>query len=264
MDESDARLHDYYELLSVEADRLSRREGRLEFERTKESIARYLTATPSRILDIGGGTGVYSAWLASLGHNVHMIDIVESHIRAASAVGSFSASPGDARRLVDADGHYDVVLLLGPMYHLPNAADRLQALGEARRVSRRGGLIVAAYISRPAIPLDGFVKGWIHRGRGLAAMQNVARSGHDAEGTFGSIAYFHQPSEIEPELRTAGLTLDAMLGVEGPGWIAPDFDARWDDEEGRRVILETARACEANPELLVLSAHILAIARNPT
>jgi hypothetical protein len=55
----------------------------------------------------------------------------------------------------------------------------------------------------------------------------------------------------------------AMFGVEGPGWIAADFDDRWGRAEGREVILESARACEEEPELQALSGHLLAFARRP-
>jgi SAM-dependent methyltransferase len=258
---AEGRLRDYYETLSVEAERLSRREGQLEFERTIEIISRYLPGPPARIIDIGGGTGVYSTWLASLGYLVHLVDIVEAHIHAASRIGTFSTSAGDARALAEVDATYHVALLLGPMYHLPDAADRLQALREARRVVREDGVVAVAYISRLAIPLDGYVKGWIHRQRGLEGMQNAVRTGHDPAGGFGAIAYFHLPSEIAAELQAAELVVEQILGVEGPGWVAPDFDDRWNDPDGRRVLLETARTCEASPDLLGLSAHILAIAR---
>lgn len=259
----DRKLHEYYETLSVEAERLGRREGQLEHERSRELLARVLPPPPARIIDIGGGTGIYSSWLASLGHDVHLVDIVRSHIENASTIGSFTAAVGDARSLEQEDGSCDVALLLGPLYHLPDAADRRQALAEARRVVRPGGMIAAAFISRLAVPLDGFVKGWIHQERGLVGLQNAARAGHDEGGRFGAIAYFHLPSEIPSELSAAGLIVEQIFGIEGPGWIAPDFDERWTDADGRRVILETARACEALPELLALSAHILAIARRP-
>jgi SAM-dependent methyltransferase len=256
-----SRLHDYYESLSVEAERLGRREGQLELERTRELLARFLPPPPCRIMDIGGGTGVYSAWLASLGYAVHMVDVVRSHIRTAAIIGTFTTSVGDARALEDDAETYDVALLLGPLYHLPDKADRLRALAEARRVVRAGGLVAVAFISRLAIPLDGYVKGWIHRERGLAGMQNAVRVGHDEGGGFGAIAYFHLPSQISAELEAAGLVIEQIFGIEGPGWIAPDFEERWADPDGRRVILETARACETLPELLGLSAHLLAIAR---
>lgn len=52
-----------------------------------------------------------------------------------------------------------------------------------------------------------------------------------------------------------------MIGVEGPGWVAPDFEARWESSEGREMILASARMCEEDPELQVLSAHLLAFCR---
>ena len=94
---ADSRLHAYYESRLVEAERLGRREGQLELERTRELISRHLPASPSRIIDIGGGTGVYAAWLTSVGHQVHMVDIVQAHIDAAAKIGTFSAAVGDAR-----------------------------------------------------------------------------------------------------------------------------------------------------------------------
>src|SRR5205823_14844698 len=71
------------------------------------------------------------------------------------------ARVGDARALSDADASADGVLLLGPLYHLVSAADRIRALSEARRVLRPGGVLVAAAISRHASLLDGLTRGLV-------------------------------------------------------------------------------------------------------
>jgi len=258
---ADPRLHEYYESRYVEAERLDRRSGRLELERTKELLGRHLPPK-ARIIDIGGGTGIYAAWLASLGHHVHLIDVVAGHVETAAASGAFTTAVGDARSLPDADDTYDVALLMGPLYHLPDSSDRQRALAEARRVLRPGGLLVAAYVSRPATMLDGYVKGWIYSERGLEAVRNIVGLGVDDGGEgFGAIAYFHQPSEVAPELEAVDFTVEHVYGIEGPGWIAPDFDERWSSD--RDVMLETARACESDPELLGVSGHIMAVARRP-
>jgi SAM-dependent methyltransferase len=257
----DSKLREYYTRRS-EAERLGTREGHLEHARSKELIARYLPDPPMRIIDIGGGTGTYASWLASLGYDVHMVDVMDGHVEAAAAVGSFTAAVGDARALEASANSYDGALLLGPLYHLPKRDDRLLALREVVRVVRPGGVVIAAFISRLAIPLDAYVKGWIDMERGLAGLSNAVQIGHDADGGFGAIAYFHLPSEISPELLSAGLEVQHVLGVEGPGWIAPDFDGRWADPGRRQAILDCARQCEALPELLGLSPHIIAIARN--
>lgn len=262
---SDPRLLEYYEVLYAERDRLGRREGQLELVRTQELLRRCLPAAPAKIIDIGGGTGVYAAWLAALGYAVQLVDIVPAHVQAASQVGTFAAVVGDARALPVADAGYDVALLLGPLYHLLAVEDRLTALAEARRVVRPGGLVVTAFISRGAVALDGYVKGWIDKPGVIHAIRDHVQNGvsPDHASGFGTIAYFHLPAEARAELAAAGLAEVAVFGVEGPGWIAPDFNDRWQRAADRQLILESARICEAEPELQALSPHLLACARRP-
>lgn len=137
------------------------------------------------------------------------------------------------------------------------------ALGEARRVVRPGELVVAAFISRGAVAMDGYVKGWIDRPDAIHLLKQIVRDGLSPadRGGFGAIAYFHLPSEARAEIESADLTVLGLFGVEGPGWIAADFDERWQRPDGREVILESARACEAKPELQTLKAHLLAFCR---
>jgi SAM-dependent methyltransferase len=262
---SDLRLFAYYEQNHAERDRLGRREGLIEFVRTKELLRRYLPKPPSAVIDVGGGTGIYAAWLASLGYDVHLVDIVPTHVREARQIGTFSAAVGDARALPYPDDSCDVTLLLGPLYHLLTGTERLQALCEAQRVVRPGGLIVTAYISRGAVAMDGFVKGWIDRPGVIHAVRDHVRQGASPEHSegFGTIAYFHLPSEVRTELAAAGLDLVGFFGIEGPGWVAPDFDDRWHMEDKRQVLLESALVCEEVPDLISLSPHLLAISRRP-
>ena len=261
----DAQLREYYEQLYAERDRLGRREGKLEFARTQELLGRFLPAPPAKIIDIGGGTGSYASWLASLGYDVHLVDIVPAHVQAAAQEGTFAAVVGDACALPAPDAHYDVALLFGPLYHLLATEERLAALREARRVVRPGGLVVAAFISRGAVALDGYVKGWIDRPGVMRAFNEHIRTGIslDYGSGFGAIAYFHLPSEARAELASAGLEVLSLFGVEGPGWVAANFDDRWQRVEGRQVILESARICEEEPELQALSPHLLAFSRCP-
>lgn len=260
---SDPRLKEYYEQLYAERDRLGRREGQLELVRTQELLGRFLPPPPAKILDIGGGTGVYASWLAALGYSVHLLDIVPAHVQEAGRAGTSPAVVGDGRALPAPDGSYDVALLLGPLYHLLEAEDRQMALAEARRVVRQAGLVVTAFISRGAVALDGYVKGWIDKPGVIHAVRDHIRRGVSpahASG-FGVIAYFHLPAEARAELAAAGLEVLALFGVEGPGWIAPDFNDRWQRPEARQVILESARICEEEPALQALSAHLLAFSR---
>lgn len=259
----DAQLKEYYERRYVERDRLERREGQLELVRTQELLSRFLPPAPARIIDIGGGTGIYATWLAAQGYAVDLVDIVPAHVQHATQTGTFRALVGDACTLPVPDSSYDVALLLGPLYHLLSARDRLAALQEALRVTTPTGVVAAAFISRGAVLLDGYVKGWIDKPGAMQAIQEHLRHGASltyAKG-FGAISYFHLPEEVRTELVSAGLDVLAMFGVEGPGWVAPDFETRWQQPEGRQAILQSARLCEEEPALQALSPHLLAFAR---
>ncbi len=76
-------------------------------------------------------------------------------------------------------------------------------------------------------------------------------------------AFFHHPRELEAEMREAGLAVEAVFGIEGPGWLLPDVDARWADPARRARLLAAARAVEREPSLLGASAHLLALGRRP-
>jgi len=77
-------------------------------------------------------------------------------------------------------------------------------------------------------------------------------------------AKFHRPEESEAELRQAGFTHVEILGIEGPGWIFPDFDKRWQDPRQRQDLLDMARRLEREPSIRGVSAHLLAVGTKPT
>ncbi|HSR92764.1 MAG TPA: class I SAM-dependent methyltransferase [Gemmatimonadales bacterium] len=258
--------------LGLERDRLLGGQGALEFARTQVLLERYLPPPPAVIADVGGGPGRYAIWLAERGYQAHLVDPVPLHIEQARAATSrrpgvtlASAEVGDARALRLPDASVDAVLLLGPLYHLPERTDRLQALAEARRVCRPGGMILAAAISRLASTLDGLRGGYLADPIFAAIAASDRRDGVHCNPTgdpaYFTIAYFHRPEELKEECIAVGLNHEATLGVEGPGWLLPDLDARLGDERRRAVLLESLAALEAEPTILGVSAHLLAVAR---
>jgi ubiquinone/menaquinone biosynthesis C-methylase UbiE len=251
-----------------ERDRLKAGTSRIEFARTTELLGRHLPPPPAAALDVGGGPGAYASWLANAGYRVHLVDPVPLHVEQASEASAggtlFTASLGDARHLEDGDDSYDVVLLLGPLYHITDRDERVAALAEAGRVVRPDGVVVAAAISRFASLLDGLMHGYLSDPtfhsiveRDLADGQH--RNPSDRQEWF-TTAYFHRPDELAAEMEDAGLVFDALFGVEGPGWLA----GSWDDPSGRDDILRVARALEREPTVIGVSAHLLAFARGTT
>ena len=256
----------------LERDRLISGQGALEFARTRTLLERYLPEPPAVVADVGGGPGRYAVWLAERGYRVHLIDPVPLHVEQARAAAGgrpgavlASAEVGDARALRLPDASADAVLLLGPLYHLPERADRLQALAEARRVCRLGGVVIAAAISRFASTLDGLRAGYLEDPSFAAVAAGDLRDGRHRNPTgdpaYFTTAYFHRPDDLGEECTAAGLKHEATLGVEGPAWLLPDLDARLADERRRAVLLESLEALEAEPSVLGVSAHLLAVAR---
>src|SRR5580698_1083301 len=183
----------------------------LELLRTQVLLERFLPAPPARVLDVGGASGVYASWLSRHGYQVRLIDPVPLHLEQARADGRFSVAAGDARSLAEEDGSYDAVLLLGPLYHLTERADRIRALAEARRVTRPGGIVAAAVISRYASTLDGFFRGFIDKPGFTALMTGDLRTGQhrnpDSDPGLFTTAYFHDRAGIASEVTDSGLNL---------------------------------------------------------
>src|SRR5262245_36516718 len=149
-----------------EKERLDIGSGKLERARTHELLNRLLPTAPATILDVGGGPGGYACELATRGYSVHLIDITPMHVELAKKASESqpqsplaSAEIGDARALTHSTGIADAVLLFGPLYHLTVREDRLQALREAHRVLKPGGICLAVGISRFASTMDGLRRG---------------------------------------------------------------------------------------------------------
>ncbi len=244
----------------------------LEFVRSMELLHRFLPAPPARLLDAGGGPGAYAAPLARRGYRVHLVDPLPLHVEQArqaacsDQAAAFTAAVGDARELSEPGESQDAVVMFGPLYHLTEAADRRQALSEARRVLRPGGRLLAMAVCLFASLLDGLFEGWLDDPLFRPIVDQDLMDGQhrnpDPVGRpeFFTTAYFHTPDGLKQEIDGAGFTGVTVHGVEGPGW---PLRQEWTDPRRREQILFAARAVETQPSLIGFSDHLIAAAIKP-
>jgi len=257
---------------SNEAQRLISEWGELERLRTESLLARHLPLPPAVLFDVGGAAGVYAVPLAKQGYRTHLIDPVALHLEQANAYAAqsgtalASVTQGDARSLDVTDGPADAVLLLGPLYHLPERADRLQALREARRLLKPKGVLLAAAISRFASLIDGLGQGWFRDAEFRKIVAADLASGRHSNPTsrlaWFTTAYFHRPEELATEVGEAGFDDVEICAIEGPVWSAAFFREAWNDPAQRRDLLHFLALIEREPSILGASGHLMAIAHN--
>lgn len=134
--------------------RLLSKHGQVEYMTTMRYIEKYLRPG-MRILEIGAATGRYSHALAQRGFQVDAVELVQHNIdiflKNTLPGENVTIRQGNAKDLsFIPDDTYDMTLLLGPMYHLYTVQEQLQALGEALRVTKKGGVLFAAYCGNDA------------------------------------------------------------------------------------------------------------------
>ena len=250
----------YYEHGFSEAERLTSPRGRLEVLRTQDLLGRLLPPAPARVLDVGGGPGLYARWLMDVGYDVYVVDPVAKHIEQCRQSG-VSAALGDSRALDEDSNVWDAVLVMGPLYHLIDRGDRLQSLREAARVAKTGAPVVATAISRHAPLLDTLSRAALTPD-GVEDQRHMLATGVYLPPPGGAFttAFFHTPTELTDEMTEAALGSVRVLGIEGPGvWLLDDdFDTAEDE------IVQAATAAsllQEDPYLIAASAHLLAVGR---
>jgi SAM-dependent methyltransferase len=269
----DPDIKAYYDRAPEES-RLEQGASQLEELRTRELILRHAPVAPAVVLDVGGAAGAYAFWLAERGYDVHLIDAVPRLVDVARARNEravpriSSCCVADARSLPEASSSASMVLLLGPLYHLVHAHDRHAALREAFRVLSPGNVLLAAGISRWASALDGLSREVLGDPAFGRIVERDLLEGQHQNPTdrldYFTTAYFHRPDDLRQEVADAGFDVECLYGVEGPGWILPDFLDRWRDTARREIVLQVARALESEPSILGCSAHLIVVGRKAT
>lgn len=260
-------IETHYSTRHDEATRLSSTlKGQLEQVRLHDLLTRYLPEPPAEVADIGGGPGVHASWLKERGYTVELIDPVPRHVEQACAAG-LSAVRGDARRLPWDNETFDAVLMAGPMYHLPEAAERRLALREAIRVLRPGGFIAVVAINRAANLIGSTLANKLLLRHGVVT--DILDTGFSPDNERMAETTYHTTTQLRTELTNAGLRSVTLHGLTGPGgWLTVVLDAHFKDQvlpESLRepdplaTALECSRLADRLPELVASSSLLFGV-----
>lgn len=269
------KLEEYYNKFNEEK-RLNSRHGQVEFRVSMKYIQKYLdraAAGPDdaaalngsrdksavKVLDIGAGTGRYSVALADAGYDVTAVELVRYNLgilkQKASTVHAMQGNAMNLKKLKDES--FDVTLLFGPMYHLFGFEDKSRALGEAKRVTKKGGVILVAYcMNEYGVITYGFKERHI-----LECIEQRRFT-----GDFKTIS---SPDELYDYMRIEDIdALNQAQGLERIQIISPDGAANYmrpflnqlSDEEFELFVQYQMSVCE-RADLIGAGAHTVDILR---
>lgn len=218
-----------------------------------------LQLSPLRIIDIGAGTGRYSVALAAEGYDVTAVELVKYNLGILKQKSAnVKAYQGNALKLKRfADNSFDLTLLFGPMYHLHSDADQIQALSEAKRVTRPGGIIMVAYVMNDySVIKYGFMEDHIAERVQSGELTEDFQIRHNENELYDYVRL----EQIDALNEAVGLKRELIIAPDGPAdYIRPVLNAM--DEETFNLFLQyQLKNCE-RPELLGASSHTVDILR---
>lgn len=262
----------FYNKASEET-RLDKGMGVFEFERIKSLINKYTPSSPSVIIDVGGGTGKYSEWLAKKGHQVHLVEPVPKHIqlakkRANKLKNKFSIHSGVSQNLEFSNNFADLIILHGPLYHLQNKKDRDVTIKEAKRVLKKGGIILGFAINYTASTLVGLLNGLVHKKTFFEMCKNELTTGiHNPPDDFPWLlaeAYYHKPEELKEEFVNQELKYINTYAVEGMAWLDKDYFTNMLHDSKKNTLKELTKITENDSYLLPFSPHMMIAVKKET
>lgn len=244
--------------------RLVPKHGSVEFLTTMHYIEQYIKPG-DRILEIGAGTGRYSHALARGGYAVDAVELVEHNIEIFKGKTqpdeNITIAQGTALDMSPfPDNQYDITLLLGPLYHLFTKEDKQQALREAIRVTKQGGIVFAAYVISDGCLLDeGFKRG------------NISVSAYIEQGLIDPVTFAasSQPKDLFELVRKEDIDdLISVFPVTRLHYIAADGCALFmreavdamDDDTFKLYLRYHFATCQRE-DLLGMTSHAIDIFR---
>ncbi len=240
--------------------RLKRKNRMPEYLTTMRYIEKYLTPN-AKILEIGAGTGRYSVTLADMGYSVTAVELVRHNIeimkKKVKPEHNIKICEGNACDLSFIDsGTYDIVLLLGPMYHLFTDEDKHKAISETIRVAKKGGIIYAAYCNNDTCMYKMFYKKRILPllDKGLIKEDYHARSVPDM------IFELYRKPDIDELMKGYNVTRLHFVGVDMLSYLYSNKLDRLNKREFEEYMKFLSVICERG-DLVGFSIHMLDIFR---
>ncbi len=254
-------LKGYYETHNEDA-RFTYKRGRVEFLTTVNYVEKYLREG-MQILEIGAGTGRYSHYFAKNGYKVDAIELMECNIEVFKANTKLNENitikQGDAINLNGIpDNKYDITLLLGPLYHLYTEKDQLAALSEAIRVTKKGGIIFAAYCNNDMTVYHfGFLKGNFKSGLydGLVDYETFKLSSNPKE-----IFSLFRKEDVDSLMSNFNVTRLHYIGTDMLTRFISGAVDEMDDETFEKYVKYILCICERS-DMVGASSHMLDIFR---
>lgn len=250
-----------------EEDRLSTNNARrIEFLTTSRILNEHFSETKT-ILDCAAGTGIYAFHLADSGHHVTATDITPRHVEIMNDIlksknYSIKTAVLDATDMgMFADESFDVVLNMGPLYHLTEEQDREKCLNECSRVLKKGGLLVTAYIPRFYIFQLIALQNEQFLDKKLA--KQLIETGvlrHDDDKCFWTDTYYSSASEMEKLYEKHGFSVVDHFAQDGQ---TPQFHEtvdKWNEEQFRIWCDYHYSVCREK-SILGTSNHVVIIGR---
>lgn len=246
----------------------------IEFQVNWHYINKYLPKT-GHVLDNGAGPGKYSMKLAKEGYLVTLTDLtprlVEIARNKAQELGLENQFEGfyaaDARELIMLeDEQFDTSLMLGPMYHLQEEKDRIKAVQELHRVTKKNGFVFVAFMPRVRHILTSLLspENWKPNDN-IDTIVRFSKSGcfnHQDEGRFTG-AYYFNIEDINPFMETQGFETIQLIGSNAGTIINNDSWDYWKDkgEQEFQKVIDLIIEKGADPYILGISSHLLYIGR---
>ena len=250
-------LEKYYNKFNEEK-RLNSRHGKVEFLTSMKYIHQYLGDDKTKkILDVGAGTGRYSVALAEEGYDVTAVELVKYNLGILKKKNSsVKAYQGNALKLSRfGDEEFDLVLVFGPMYHLYTFEDKVKALTEAKRVVKKNGVILVAYLMNEySILTYGFKENHILECLENGKITEEFRVNPDREDLYDYVRL----EDIASYNQAAGLKREKIISADGPADYMRQVLNAMDEQTYEKFIEYHLATCE-RMELMGACAHTVDI-----